>query len=848
LLILYAISAHADITTTSSTLSAVIFYQPPDTIPPDSVATDSTSIDSIEVKQSAESLDAPVKYTARDTIWYDLTNQRVYLLGEAQVEYKDITLTADSIIFDWKDNQVIAMGRKDTSGVLANKPTFSQGDKKYSAQEIHYNFQTKKGKISEILTQEGEGYLHSEAVKRLPNEVLFGAHNIYTTCNLDHPHFYIAAPKIKVIPDKSIITGPANLVVADVPTPLFVPFGLFPLNPDRKSGIIFPEYGQEQNRGYFLRNGGYYFGISDHLDLAVTGDIYSRGTWLTNVASRFVKRYKYSGNVRITFAKYRDFVTESNTYSTSNQFNVNAIWQEDSKARPNSHFNANIAFGTSGFNQLFASTTNFNYLNNTYQSSISYSQVIPYTPFNYTISASHNQSTLTHLVTLSLPVVAFNMNTIYPFRKKEQLGNERWYEKIGLSYTFNAQNNVAGADSLFFTPNTFKSIQSGARHSIPISAPFQLFKYFTVTPGFNYTETWSMQTTRQFWNPDSNRIEFDTVRGFASTRDFNLGVSTSTRVYGMFKFRNSKIQAIRHVLNPAVGFSFHPDFSQPQWNTFKTVQYTAEGATQPYSIFNGSLYGGPSPGKFGGINFSLGNTLEMKVFSKKDTVTQTKKIPILEALNLSGSYNLAVDSLNWSVITLSGRTLLLDKVNINFGSTFDPYISDTLGVRLNQFEWDMNHRLARLTNANISVGTSFQSGKTIGPPITAEQEDYIVSSQNEYENFNIPWNLTLDYSLFLQRVNTISNEDSITFTQTLNIRAGFNLSKNWRINGSTSFDFVNREFPTASLEIYRDLHCWEMSLQWVPFGIRPSYSFVLRVKASVLQDLKIPKRNNWNQF
>ncbi len=316
LLILCVLPAYGDFKENHYT-PAIVFYSPPDTIPPDSISTDSTTADSNVIKQSAESLDAPVKYNARDTIWYDLINQRVYLLGEAQVQYKDITLTADSIIFDWKENQVIAMGRKDSTGVLSEKPTFSQGEKKYSAQEIHYNFKTKKGKISEILTQEGEGYLHSEAVKRLPNEVLFGAHNIYTTCNLDHPHFYIAAPKIKVVPNKAIVTGPANLVVADVPTPLFVPFGVFPLNPDRKSGIIFPEYGQEQNRGYFLKSGGYYFGISDNLDLALTGDIYSRGTWLTNVASRFVKRYKYSGGIRITYARYRDFQTESNIYSTS---------------------------------------------------------------------------------------------------------------------------------------------------------------------------------------------------------------------------------------------------------------------------------------------------------------------------------------------------------------------------------------------------------------------------------------------------------------------------------------------------------------------------------------------------
>jgi lipopolysaccharide assembly outer membrane protein LptD (OstA) len=850
LLILSCLYGHAD-TVILKPAYENNYFVPPDTIPPDTLVTDTTKKDTLglkNIKQSADTLDAPVKYKATDTIWYDLSNQRVYLLGDAQVQYKDITLTADSIIFDWKNNQVIALGRKDTAGKLVNNPTFEQGDKKYSAREIHYNFKTKKGKISEILTQEGEGYIRSETVKRLPNEVLFGAHNIYTTCNLEHPHFFIASSKIKVIPGKAIVTGPANLVVADVPTPLFVPFGIFPLNATRKSGIIFPEYGEDQVRGYFLRGGGYYFGISDHMDLALTGDIYSRGTWLTNVATRFNKRYKFTGSMNMTYADYRNYNVENNTYASNKEFNFRANWSQDSKARPNSRFNANVAFGSSGFNQQFASTTNLSYLDNTYQSSISYSQTIPYSPFYYTISASHSQSTITHVVNLSLPVVSFNMNPIYPFRRAEAIGNQRWYERIQLSYNMNAQNRISAIDSVFFTPRTFTKFQTGIQHSIPVSAPFQVLKYFTVTPSFNYSEAWALQTTRQSWNPDSEIIEIDTVNGFATTRDFNFGVSSSTRLYGMLKFRQGKVKAIRHVLTPSVGFSFHPDFADPRWNTFETVQYTPEGLTRQYSIFQYAVYTGPGAGRFGGINFSLGNNLEMKVFSKKDTVSQTKKVPLLDALTIGASYNLAVDSLNWSIISIAGRTKLFDKVDINFGSHFDPYIADSFGQRLSQYEWDVNHRIARLTDANVGMGVSFQSKETTQPPPTPEQKQYMISSGNEYADFSIAWNMDLRYNLFLRKVNTLSGNDSVTFTQTLGITASFNLTKNWRISGSTSYDFINHEFPTAALQIYRDLHCWEMSMQWVPFGIRPSYSFILRVKASVLQDLKIPKSKGWNEF
>jgi hypothetical protein len=473
-----------------------------------------------------------------------------------------------------------------------------------------------------VLTQEGEGYIHSEVVKRFPTDVLYGLHSIYTTCNLPNPHFYIATSRIKLIPGKSIVTGPADLVVEGVPTPLFLPFGLFPINEKRKSGIIFPEYGEDLNRGFFLRQGGYYFGLSDHLDLALTGDIYSRGSWAVNVASRFVKRYKYSGGLQFTYTDLRDFQSETNSYTSSKQFNFSASLREDTKARPNSHFNANVAFGSSGFNRNYASYDN--YINNTYQSSISYYQIFPYSPFNLTVSASHSQSTLTHIVNVQLPSLAFNMNQIYPFRRKEQVGSQKWYERIGLSYTLNAINNLSGIDSTFFSPNSLNKFTTGFQHQIPVSAPFQLFKYFTVTPAFNYTETWSLQTVRQMWDPDSERILLDTVKGFASTRQFNFSISGSTRLYGMVKF-HGKLKAIRHVFTPTVAFSFQPDFSDPQWNTYRTVQTDAEGTTSRYSIFSGAVYGGPGPGSLGGISVNLGNNLEMKVFSKKTPSPNKKK-------------------------------------------------------------------------------------------------------------------------------------------------------------------------------------------------------------------------------
>ncbi|HYV94426.1 MAG TPA: putative LPS assembly protein LptD [Chitinophagales bacterium] len=827
-------------------LSSSFAIIPPDTIPRDTTKLDSLS--SSRIKKSSDSLDAPVKYHADDSTWMDVTHQKVYLIGNAKVEYKDITLTADSIVFDWSNSEVIAIGRKDSSGKVAGKPMFAQGDRNYKAERIAYSFKTKKGKITEITTQEGEGFIRSDVVKRLPNEVLFGKNNIYTTCDEDHPHFYIATNKIKVIPNKAIITGPANLVVADVRTPLFVPFGIFPLSDKRKSGIIFPEYGERTDLGFYLEHGGYYFGISDHLDLALSGNIYSKGSWLLNASSRFISRYRFSGGFSITYSNTRTFFAETNKYVPATNFKVNMNYAQDAKARPNSSFNATVSFATPGFAQLFGNPQNA-YLDNTYQSSISYRQTIPNSPFNYTISASHSQSTLTHVVSLQLPVFNFSMNQLYPFQKKEPVGKPKWFEKIGLTYTLNARNQLSTLDTLLFHEDPFTKTFTGVLQQVPISAPFQIFRYLIVTPSFNYNETWALQTIRKSWDATSQRVINDTIRNFAAARDYSLNMSASTRLYGMVQFKHGKIKAIRHVFNPSVGYSYRPDFSESRWNAFKTVQVDSKKTTRKYSIFEGGIFSGPPAGKFSGINVSLNNNLEMKVFSKKDTVTGMKKIKLLDAFAMTGSYNFAVDTLRMSVISMSGRTTLFDKININFGASFDPYIGDTFGRRQNVFVWDAQHKLARLTSATIGLDARFESPKkTDVSKLTQAQTDYLINSQNVYEDFSIPWSFSTGYSLFITKVRGITGNDSTAFTQTINFNGSFNLTRNWRITGQTSFDFVHHEFPTAFIQINRDLHCWELSMSWIPFGIRQSYTFTLRVKASVLQDLKLHKQQGWNEY
>lgn len=835
------------------------------TVPPDTIIRDTTKRDSLSsrtIKRSSDSLEAPVKYHADDSTWMDVAHQKVYLLGNAKVEYKDITLAADSIIFDWGKNEVIALGRKDSTGKVQGKPVFSQGEHSYKAERIAYDFKSKKGQITEITTEEGEGFIRSDTVKRMPDEVLFGKNNIYTTCDEEHPHFYITTNKLKVIPNKSIITGPANLVVAGVRTPLLLPFGIFPVSDKRKSGIIFPNYGESDLLGFYLQHGGYYFGISDHFDLALTGDIYSKGSWVVNASSRFISKYRFNGNYSLSFSKFRTFDPAENDYTSAPSFKVILNFNQDPKARPNSNIGASVSFASAGFDKLFGNpqTTDLNgtstssYLTNTYTSSIHYSQTIPNSPFNFTISANHSQSTLTHVVNLQLPVFSFSMNTLNPFKRKESIGKPKWYERISMSYTMNAKNQLNTLDTLLFHESPLNKTMAGVEQFVPVNAPFSVFKYLTVNPGFNYTETWALQTISKRWDTDSFRVVNDTIRRFAAARDFSLNVGTSTRIYGMIQFKHGKIKAIRHVFNPSLNYSYHPDFSEPQWNAYKTVQVDSpgifqRGEVQRYSIFSGGIYGGPPAGKYSGISLALNNNLEMKVVSKKDTVTGTKKIKLLDAFNIAANYNFAVDTLQLSPVTMSGRTTLFDKININFGANFDPYIADTFGRRLNVFVWDADHKLARLTSANIGLSAQFNSPKkSTVDKLTQAQADYLIYSGNTYEDISIPWSISTGYNLNISKVKSIHGSDSTLFTQTLAISGSLNITRNWRISGSTSYDFVHHEFPTASIQIYRDLHCWELSMDWIPFGIRQSYTFTLRVKAGVLQDLKLHKQQGWYQY
>lgn len=786
----------------------------------------------------SDELRSQVKYSAKDTIRFDIDRDKVFLYKEAEITYENMNLKAGRIDIDWETRTLFAQGIQDSLGNLTELPVFTQDNQSFTAHTMRYNFDTKKGKITYVKTKEGEGYIHGETVKRDSTNDLYIRHGKYTTCDLDTPHFYIASNKLRIINQKKIVTGPAYLVIEDVPTPLVIPFGFFPNKKGRSSGIIFPAYGESTSRGFFLQRLGYYFGFSDYIVAAVTGDIYTLGSYLVNVSSDYAKRYRFRGNVRLNYSVIKTSEPEFSDYSESKDFLVNWSHAQDPKANPGSNFGANVQFGTGTFYRNNLSSPQ-NYLGNTYRSSISYSRAWAGTPFTLSSALSHSQNTLSRDIQVSAPDVTFNISRISPFKRKISVGEEKWYEKIGTSYVMHAFNSISTKDSLLFKEESLDKLDNGIQHSIPLSTSFRVFKFFNVTPSVSYTERWYFRTIEKHFNSDSLRVDIDTTRHFSAARDYSFAASASTRIYGMFAFEKSPIAALRHVLTPSVGFSYRPDFSEERFGYYKRVVKDTLGNEELYSIYEGQTLGSPGAGKSGIVSFGLDNNLEMKVRTQTDTGAALKKIKLLESLSFSSGYNLAADSLNWQTISVNGRTTLFEKANLSFGASFDPYVVTDNGQRINQSEFDVNGRIGRLTSANASVSANLAGGKN-------EQKKKQMKEANlnpdDYIDFTVPWSLNLSYSLTYSKPN--DNAESVT-RQSIGFNGDISLTERWKITYSSNYDFQTHEFTYSSFSFHRDMHCWEMRLTWIPFGFQQSYSFQINVKSSILQDLKLTKKNDF---
>ncbi|OFX58840.1 MAG: hypothetical protein A2046_15665, partial [Bacteroidetes bacterium GWA2_30_7] len=664
---------------------------------------DTTSKDSTKSK-SDNKIDAIITYNAQDSIRFDVGNHKVYLFGKAVINYKDIELKAEYIELDLYSNLIFAEGVKDSTDSIRGSPEFKDGADKFNCKKLLYNFKSKKGLIYDVISEQGGGFLHSGVTKKQENNNIDIKSGKFTTCNLEHPHFYVSLTKAKAIPDDKIISGPAYLVIEDVALPLGIPFGYFPNKKGHTSGLIIPEYGEELNRGFFLRNGGYYFAISDYVDLKLLADIYSRGSWGANMTSNYRLRYKFSGNVYFKYENVKVGETFQPNYTSTKTYWFKWNHRQEQKARPNSNFSANVDFGKSSFHKYSAYIDPGSYLRNTTQSNISYQKRFPNTPFNYSLNLRHSQNSLDSMVTLGLPEVAINMNRLYPFKRKKSVGNAKFYEKIGISYSSNIRNSVTDKDTALFRPEIIKKMKNGMRHSIPFSTSFNILKFFTISPSFNYNEVWYLNSINRELN-DTNGITTDTINKFVRAGDRSFNTSISTKLYGMYVFKGEKQMAIRHVMTPSVGYTIRPDYSKPRFDYYR--YYYTDSTHQDsilYSRFEKGIFGGPPSGKYGSINFSLGNNVEMKLKSKKDTTQAFKKVMILESFSISSSYNLAVDSLKLAPFSINGRTTLFKKLNLNFSGVIEPYALDTTKKTLiNTFEYDKSGKIGRLTDANISV-------------------------------------------------------------------------------------------------------------------------------------------------
>ncbi len=832
-------------------------------------------------------LTAKIDYASADSISMDIKKQMAWMYGNASIEYEDIKLNAAIISIDFKNNTIHAYATQDSTGKDVSVPEFTQGTLSFKSKEIAYNFTSHKGLIQNVITKEGEGYLHGSIIKKINDSVTNVGHGEYTTCDLeDHPHFSLKYTKAIILSGNMIVTGPAYITVEGVPLPIALPFGLFPNKKGRKSGLIIPKYGESGNRGFYLEDGGYYFGINDYFDLKLTGDIYSHGSWAIKPAMTYKKRYRYSGSFSLKYAINIEGTQGTPDYVRSQDFFINWSHRQDPKARPNSVFSASVNAGSSSFNKYNPATVN-DYLSNTFSSSVSYDMRLG-TWGNLTTSARHSQNTSTKQVTLTLPEVSFAVNRIYPFKKKTQTGPAKWYESININYNMNTRNELNTYDSLVFRSDVADRFVNGMMHSIPVSfGNFKVLKYFSWNNSFNYNERWYTKTIRETWVDDTvstgnivsyGYINIDTITGFKAAHDFSFSSSLNTTVYGMKQFRKGPVRAIRHVMRPSVGFSFTPDFGSPQLGYWKTVQTDAEGTTRQYSVFGDygtlqPLYGAPPSQKSGLVNFSIGNNLEMKVRSLKDTITGTKKVVLIDNLTISTSYDLARDSLRWSPINISATTTLFKKLHISYASAYspyalyepsfyghtmldyfyNPYYTGIPGPEINKSEYSISKKPVRFLNSamNLSLGWDFtpkkeKKKKTAGTNTTEAELEDLENNPHLYIDWDNPWSLNVDYNFSYRSTPVLETGEKLrSVVQTLRVVGDVNITSKWKVSAQTGYDFQQKDFAFTQISIYRNLHCWEMRFNWIPYGYQKSWNFQINAKSSLLQDMKLTKKKDF---
>jgi hypothetical protein len=870
---------------------------------------DTAKKDTVPVDTSANSnvLDSPVKYEAKDSIVFDYRSSRAHLYGNSKVNYQNLELDAEEIDISIDSSLVYAAGRKDSTGVVQGKPLFKQGTDEYEPDKIAYNFKTRKAFVTNVYTQEGEGFMQTIDGKRDSSGVMYIRHGKYTTCDAEHPHFYLALSRAKMHPGKNVIFGPAHIVVEDVPLPLALPYGFFPFKDKYSSGFIMPTYGDETSRGFYLRDGGYYFAINDYVDVKLLGDIYTKGSWSLSAQSTYKRRYKYNGNLLVSYQYTHEGEKNFPDESISKSFKITWSHRQDAKANPTQSFSASVNFATSSYerNNLTSMYNPESYTQSTRTSSLSYSKSFPRVGLTLSGSFNLSQNVRDSSISVTLPNLTISLNRFYPFKRRKMAGKEHWYEKIAMSYTGNITNSINTKENLLFKSSLLKDWRNGMRHQIPISASFSIFKYINVTPSFNFTDRMYSHKVMQSWDIDNQRVRRDTIYGFYNVYNFNMSVSANTKIYGMFYpmpwAGGKKINAIRHVFTPTISFSYAPDFSNPSFGFYDSyVKTDANGnvSTVSYSPFSGGAYGTVGTGMTGNVSVDISNNVEMKINSKRDS-TGLKKVSLIDEFGLNMSYNMAAKVRPLSDLNMRLRLKLTKSYTFSMNAVFATYayeFDQNGNVRVGEKTEYSQGRFGRFQGMSQNLSYTFNNNtfkKLAGlfgkshrsvsldqdgqdnEDDEYEEDDDEMEMQNVdperkrgrmggkgdkrsseldedgYLKFSMPWNLSVSYGITMREntsapINPERMRYPYKFTQTLNFSGNLQISEGWNINFSSGYDFNYKKLSMTTASLSRDLHCFSMSASMVVFPYT-SYNFTFACKAGTLADaLRWKKQSSYS--
>ena len=857
---------------------------------------DTVRRDTTKKPMKKSSLDSKLEYYAKDSVVVDKINEIQYLYGGARVKYEGLELDSEFIRFDNRNKLVFARGSTNDKGRYFGRPIFKmEGQGTSMADSLSYNIEVGNGIVHGVFTEQEGGFFSGGRTKMQPDNEFHVHGTTFSTCNLPHPHFGIQISK-GIATEKHIITGPVYMKFEDIPMPLGLPFAFFPKPNKKASGFILPTPGEDATKGFSLLGGGYYLAFNDYMDARLVTNIFTNGSYDLNLVSNYTKRYKYNGNLNLTYSSTRNGLEGTPEFEPVKTIMIGWTHSQGANARPGSTFSASVNAGSSRHNAVTAGNGTYDpnrFLQNSLRSSISYGRVFGDGLFNFTSALSHSQETQTRNVSLTLPDISLNMTTISPFDSKKRVGEAKWYQRLTLGYSMNATNNVSTTEDLLFTKGGFNRFTNSVNHNIPISLPFTLLKYLNFTSSVNYSEKWDFKTVRNRYIRTNSGYEIrpDTINGFKRGAQYSISTGMSTKIYGIKQFKgNGAIKAMRHVMTPTASFSYTPDFSKESLGYFLPAQYYTDdlrpGRSVPtgeyvrdnlgnpllYSVF---MNGGPGQGRNGSIGFSVDNNVELKVRDRKDTTgVGERKLAVLQGLTFNTSYNIFAKQKKLAPINFSGRSQFTEKLGINFNGIFSPYavgeVPFTSGTgadavttfsyqEIDRFVWQ-DGKLPRLTNFGFSFDYSLnpeafkrrnenldqlnqQAPAASRTQAQIDALNAISRDPNAFVDFNIPWNFSFSYRFDYN--NPLGRPETRTVTNTLNFSGDFNLTPKWKITYSSGYDFKAKNLSQTNFSIYRDLHCWDLSATWVPFGVYQSYSIDIRVRASVLQDLKLSKRKGF---